>query len=277
MKITLGGVAIVALVGAIVAAHAQAADDDLWNTELAFERAITAKQANATRPMFHADFVGVDADGATFTGGDYFVRRSAETQFFDVEDELQPGAGVIIGTVLVGGRVQRFSRIWLQTPQGWRLVASQASTIADRPTTASPAGTTPSRGDGTYEIQDATPPAAQAAIIEALRGVRRAEDARDASTWAASTDDHFWSISPYGSRDGKAARAGQISRRKVVSPLPIVHDVQVRIYGDVAVMHSIQEPPRPPATRSTRLWVKHGALWQQALNHQTFIKESGRR
>ena len=277
MKLTLSGVTIVALIGAIGAAHAQTTDDDLWAAEQAFERAITTKQANAARPMFHADFVGVDADGTTFTGADYFARRSAETQFFDVDDEAHPGAGVIVGTVLSGGSVQRFSRIWLQTQQGWRLVASQASTIADRATTGSPATTAPSNEDVTDAIKDATTPAAETPIIDALRGLQRAEHARDATAWAASTDDRFWSISPYGSRDAKAARAGQISRQRAVSLVPLVHDVQIRIYGDVAVMRSIQEAPRPPATRSTRLWVRRGTLWQQALNHLTFMTQSARR
>jgi hypothetical protein len=41
---------------------AQTPDQDLWLTERAFERAITMKQHDAARPVFHADFLGVDAD-----------------------------------------------------------------------------------------------------------------------------------------------------------------------------------------------------------------------
>src|SRR5262249_2745027 len=64
----------------------QTSDEDLWVAELAFERAITTKHNDAARLMFHADFLGVDADGSTYTADGYFVRRSAESLFFDVED-----------------------------------------------------------------------------------------------------------------------------------------------------------------------------------------------
>lgn len=156
--------------------------------------------------MFHAHFLGVDADGSTYTADRYIVRRAAESQFFDVEDEPYPGGGVVMGTVLIGSSVQRFSHVWLQTPQGWRLVAAHASPIGAR-ANASP-GTT-------------------------------------------------------------GLSSGQIAHQTAVRPLPTVHDVQIRIYGDLAIMRYVQEPFSPPAVRGTRLWVRHGAVWQQALNHQT--------
>jgi hypothetical protein len=163
-------------VGAISVA-AQTPDEDLWLTERAFERAITTKQHEAARPVFHADFLGVDADGSTYTADAYFARRAAESLFFDVEDEPYPGGGSVVGTVLIGSRVQRFSHLWLQTPQGWRLVAAQASPI-DPPTSASPGTTRVSSGDETDHIGEyAMRSAAETAIIDALRRVQRAEHA----------------------------------------------------------------------------------------------------
>jgi hypothetical protein len=255
-------------VGAI-SVLAQTPDEDLWLKERAFERAITTKQHDAVRPVFHADFLGVDADGSTYTADAYVVRRAAESLFFDVEDEPYPGGGVVMGTVLIGSSVQRFSHVWLQTPQGWRLVAAQASSIGP-PANASPDTSRVSSGDETDHINDqAIRSAVETAIIDALRRVQRAEHASDANGWAALTDDGFWAISPNGSKDRKSARMGQIARQRAATPLPTVHDVQVRIYGDLAIMRYVQEPVRPPAVRGTRLWVRHGAGWQQALNHQT--------
>jgi hypothetical protein len=252
---------------------AQTPDQDLWLTERAFDRAITTKQYDAARPVFHADFLGVDADGSTYGADAYVVRRAAESLFFDVEDEPYPGGGVTMGTVLIGSSVQRFSHVWLQTPQGWRLVAAQASPI-DPPANASPGTTRVSSGDETDHIKDqAIRSAAETEIIDGLRRVQRAEQASDANGWAALTDDGFWAISARGSKDRKSARMGQIARQRAATQLPTVHDVQVRIYGDLAIMRSVQEPVRPPAVRGTRLWVRHGAVWQQALNHQTSLTQ----
>jgi ketosteroid isomerase-like protein len=253
---------------------AQAPDNqDLWRSEKEFERAITTKQYDAARPMFHADFLGVDADGSGYTADAYLARRAGESLFFDIEDEPYPGGGIAIGTVLIGSSVQRFSHVWLQTPQGWRLVAAQASTIGPR-ANASPGATRPSSGDETDHIKDqANRSAAESAIIDALRRVQRAEHAKDVSAWAALTDDHFWAISPFGSRDPKSARMGQIGQLTAGPPLPTVHDVQIHIYGDLAIMSYVQEPFNPPAMRGTRLWVRHGVVWQQALNHQTRITQ----
>jgi Domain of unknown function (DUF4440) len=259
-------------VGAI-SVLAQTPDEDLWLTERAFERAITTKLHDAARPMFHADFLGVDADGSTYTADAYLVRRAAESLFFDVEDEPYPGGGVVMGTVLIGSSVQRFSHVWLQGPQGWRLVAAQASSIGPA-SNGSPDTTRVSSGDEADNIKDpAIRSAAEAAIIDALRRVQRAEHASDANGWAALTDDAFWAIGTNGSKDRKSARMGQIARQNAATPLPTVHDVQVRIYGDLAIMRYVQEPVRPPALRGTRLWVRHGAVWQQALNHATRLTQ----
>lgn len=263
-------------VGAI-SVLAQTPDEDLWLTERAFERAIATKQYDAARSVFYSDFLGVDADGSTYTADTYVVRRAAESLFFDVEDEPYSGGGAVVGTVLIGSSVQRFSHVWLQAPQGWRLVAAQASPI-DPPANASPATTRVSSGDVTDHIIDqAIRLANEAAIIDALRRVQRAEHASDANGWAALTDDTFWAISASGSRDRKSARMGQIARQRAATPLPTVHDVQVRIYGDLAIMRYVQEPVRPPALRGTRLWVRHGAVWQQALNHQTRLTQPASR
>jgi hypothetical protein len=251
----------------------QTPNEDLWLTEMSFERAVTAKQHDAARRMFHTDFVGVDADGSRYTADAYFVCRSAESLFFDVEDESHPGGGVALGTVLIGNGVQRFSHIWLQTAQGWRLAAAQASTILDLQPNAPPAATRPGADEATFIKDQATRPAAEAAIVDALRGVVRAEHAANANAWAALTDDHFWTISVRGSRDRKGVRMAQIGRQREATPLPTFHDLQIRIYGDLAIMRSIQEPVRPPAVRNTRLWVRHRDVWQQALNHGTFIAE----
>ena len=256
-------------VGAI-SVSAQTPDQDLWLTDRAFERAITTKQYELARPMFHDDFLGVDADGSTYTAEAYFVRRAAESLFFDVEDEPYPGGGVAVGTVLIGNSVQRFSHVWLQTPHGWRLVAANASPIGPR--SNAPPTARVSSGPETDDIKDqGTRSAAESAIIDALRRVQRAEHASDANGWAALTDEGFWAISAFGAKDRKPVRAAQIARQgsATSTPLPTVHDVQIRIYGDLAIMRYVQEPVTPPALRGTRLWVKHGAVWQQALNHAT--------
>lgn len=191
---------------------AQTSDQDLWLTDRAFERAITTKQYELARPMFHDDFLGVDADGSTYTAEAYFVRRAAESLFFDVEDEPYPGGGVAVGTVLIGNSVQRFSHVWLQTPHGWRLVAAHASPIGPRPN--APPTARVSGGDETDNIKDrANRSAADTAIIDALRRVQRAEHGSDANGWAALTDDGFWAINAFGAKDRKPVRAAQIARQ----------------------------------------------------------------
>jgi hypothetical protein len=250
----------------------QTPDENLWLTEMSFERAVTTKQHEAARRMFHSEFVGVDGDGSSYTTDAYFVRRSAESLFFDVDDESYPGGGFAVGTVLIGNSVQRFSHIWLQTAQGWRLVAAQGSTILDLQPTAPPAAIPRGADEATFIKDPATRPAAEAAIVDALRGLVRAEHASNASAWAALIDDHFWSISVRGAKDRKDVRMAQIGRQRATR-LPTFHDLQIRIYGDVAIMRNIQEPLSPPAVRNTRLWVRHGDVWQQALNHGTFIAE----
>jgi hypothetical protein len=255
----------------------QTPDEDLWLTEMSFERAVTTKQHDAAQRMFHTDFVGVDADGSTYAADAYFVRRSAESLFFDVDDEFYPGGGIALGTVLIGNSVQRFSHIWLQTARGWRLVAAQASTIRDLQRNAPAAASRAGADEATFLKDRSTRPAAESAIVDTLRKLVLAEHASDANAWGALTDDHFWTISVRGAKDSKGARMGQIGRQRAATLLPTFHVLQIRIYGDLAIMRNLQEPVTPPAVRGTRLWVRHGDVWQQALNHGTFIAASARK
>lgn len=255
---------------------AQTPDDDPWPAEGAFEEAITAKQTDALLSMFHPDFSGIDSDGSTYSANAYMVRRASEAYFFDVDADRHPGGSVAVGYVLAKGGVQRFSHVWLHSPQGWRLVAAQATAMFPR--SATPDG--PSRdsgGDQQTFITAQTPwpsGSPEASILDAYRGLVRAEHGRDVNGWARLTDDHFWAIAPRGQKDGKGARFTQIGRLTTDTPLPIISELQIHVYGDLAIMRGVQEPVRPPTLRFTRVWVRQGGEWRQALNHATFVNSS---
>jgi len=147
-------------------------------------------------------------------------------------------------------------------------MAFSNASIASRP-----APTRPGADEATFIKDQVTQPAAETAVVDALRALVRAEHAPDANAWGALTDEHFWAISPIGSKDAKGVRMAQIGRQRTATPLSTVRDLQVRIYGDLAIMRYVQEPVTPRRARGTRLWVRHGTEWQQALNHQTFMTE----
>jgi hypothetical protein len=180
-----------------------------------------------------------------------------------------PGAAVIVGILQQRGTPQRFSHIWMEGSGEWRLLAAQASALGDEPNAPNGPGHPPGGDQTTFITGLAGLSDAEIAVVDAFRGVQRAEHAPDATAFAALTEDQFWVIGPDGRWAGKELRVTQVGHQTQATPFPTVHDVQVRIYGDLAVMRGIQEPVIPAVWRFTRLWVRRSGVWRQALNHQT--------
>jgi hypothetical protein len=242
---------------------------DAWSAELALEHAMASTQHDATTVVFHRDFLGVDTDGSTYAADTYFAARGGEREFARVEMLSYPGAAVIVGILQQRGTPQRFSHIWMEGSGEWRLLAAQASALGDEPNAPNGPGHPPGGDQTTFITGLAGLSDAEIAVVDAFRGVQRAEHAPDATAFAALTEDQFWVIGPDGRWAGKELRVTQVGHQTQATPFPTVHDVQVRIYGDLAVMRGIQEPVIPAVWRFTRLWVRRSGVWRQALNHQT--------
>ena len=254
---------------------APATDADLAQAEEAFEHAARNRQTETLARLVHQDFFWIDADGTQQTSGG-FLRHIKESADIDVDSNVQTrsygATAIAFGETRDSPYAQRFTRIWVRTSAGWRLFAYQKTSIvpnqnASQPQ-ANPAAST-SRDETNFIVNTTARTSAEREVVDALRGVQRAEHAPDWSGWAALTVDEFQVVNVRGHVDLKANRIKTIRQQAQSTPFPIVRDLRIRMFGNTAVMTAIQEPALASPFKFTRLWVKTNGGWKQVINHQT--------
>jgi len=268
---------LIALLGQI----APATDADLTRAEEAFQHAAHNRLTEILAQMGHPDFFWIDADGAQQTSA-RFLRHVKESADIDIDSNLQSRSygttAIVFGETRNGPYAQRFTRIWVRTNAGWRILAYQKTFITPSPSSSQPQERPPglpSRNETNFIVNTMGGGRVEREVVDALRAINRAEHAPDASAWAALTADEFQLIDVLGHVDQKADRVNAIQQAQS-TPFPIVRDLRVRVFGDTAVMTAIQQPASARPFRFTSLWVKTQSGWKQVINHQTAIQSGTR-
>jgi len=230
--------------------------------------------------MLHPDFFWIDADGAQQSSA-RFLRHLKESADIDIDSNLQTRSydttAIVLGETRNGPYAQRFSRIWVRTNAGWRILAYQKTFVTPGPGSSPPQERplgSPSRNETNFIVNTMGGGRVEREVVDALRAINRAEHAPDGSAWAALTADEFQLINVFGHVDQKADRVKTIQEAHS-TPFPVVRDLRVRVFGDAAVMTAIQEPASAGPFRFTRLWLKTQSGWKQVINHQTAIQSGG--
>jgi ketosteroid isomerase-like protein len=109
------------------------------------------------------------------------------------------------------------------------------------------------------------PPADLQKAIDARAAAQRAGDEQG---WGRYTTDDFMVVNPDGTVLTKADRMAQIKGNKAAGPPTEPTDRKVRVYGDTAIITTIQGAN---PTRFTTVWVKQAGAWKVASVHQTSI------
>ena len=265
-----------AVVGATASQRA-AAQADVSTVEKAFERALTHHDDRAAARWLHEAFLSVD-DGGVLRGREQFAASGfAGGTFSDVEIRAYDAAAVVLGDVHYQSRRDRFTHIWILTQTGWRLAAAQRTTIATA-SSARRSARDHAGIDATNFVRNWTPHSdGEQMIVDAFRSLQKAEHAPDWQIFSALTADAFHVVGLQGQVGRKPQRVAAIRDQAGATPFPLVRDVEVRLFGTAAIMTAVQEPATQPVLRFTRLWVKNGDTWQQAVNHQTPIASARQR
>ena len=114
------------------------------------------------------------------------------------------------------------------------------------------------------------------ADLEALRALNRdyirAVQASDVRRFAEILADDFRCSNPDGALVDRDAFLAQTARPVVITHLA-AHDVEVRLLGDVAIIHArttyTGPDGRPGAGRYTDVWARRGGRWLAVAAHVT--------
>jgi ketosteroid isomerase-like protein len=176
----------------------------------------------------------------------------------------------------------RFVRVWVERPQGWRLLVYQETKKAEK---------TPEKRSGFGSPSDGHPVACEnpcksvpykpegtgeREVVAMWQAVERTVLTNDVEAWIPNFSDDFVFVTPDGGPPlNKADRVAMIAELKRTNTTLIpaeVESMKVWVLGDAAVMRSEHRPHHGKTLHITRVLTKRSGHWQIAFGQQTAIE-----
>lgn len=176
----------------------------------------------------------------------------------------------------------RFVRVWVQRPNGWKLLIYQETTRAEktpekRSGFGSPSGGASMSCDNPCKTVPYKPEgAAEQEVVSMWQAVERTVLTNDVDAWIPNFTDDFLFVTPDGGEPlNKADRIAMINELKRTNTTLIPAEVvsmKVWVFGDTAVMRSEHKPLHGRTLHVTRLFLKRNGHWQIAFGQQTAVE-----
>ena len=176
----------------------------------------------------------------------------------------------------------RFVRVWVERPQGWRLLIYQETTKAEKtPEKRSGFGSPSDGGLVACENPCKTIPykpdnAAEGEVSSMWQKVEQTVLTNDVDAWIPNFTDDFVFVTPDGGPPlSKQDRVEMIKdlKSKNITLIPAeVVNMKVWVLGDAAVMRSEHKSHHGKTLHITRVFTKRSGHWQIAFGEQTVIE-----
>jgi ketosteroid isomerase-like protein len=177
----------------------------------------------------------------------------------------------------------RFVRVWVERPNGWKLLIYQETTKAEkrpekRSGFGSPSGGAPVSCDNPCTTVPYKPEGApEQEVVSMWQAVERTVLTNDVDAWIPNFTDDFLFVTPDGGEPlNKADRIAMIKELKRTNTMLIPAEVvamKVWVFGDTAVMLSEHRPLDGRTLHVTRIFLKRNEHWQIAFGQQTAVEE----
>jgi len=252
----------------------------------AWTDAVAKSDSTAAEKLTDTDFSWTDRTGKT--------RSKSETLASLGSFQSDPDTGVASmdeGKVVLFRGIHRipsqnasvrFVRVWVERPQGWRLLIYQETTKAEKtPEKRSGFGSPSDGGLVACENPCKTIPykpdnAAEGEVSSMWQKVEQTVLTNDVDAWIPNFTDDFVFVTPDGGPPlSKQDRVEMIKdlKSKNITLIPAeVVNMKVWVLGDAAVMRSEHKSHHGKTLHITRVFTKRSGHWQIAFGEQTVIE-----
>lgn len=176
----------------------------------------------------------------------------------------------------------RFARIWVQRPSGWKLLAYQETTKAEktpekRAGFGSPSGGAPVACENPCKTVPYKPAgAAEQEVVDMWQAVERTVLTNNVDAWIPNFTDDFIFVTPDGgeplSKSDRVAMIKELKRTNTILIPAEVVSMKVWVLGNSAVMRSEHKPLHGRVLHVSRIFVKDSGHWQIAFGQQTAVE-----
>lgn len=259
---------------------AVASADHAWSEDIA------NGDQSAAEKLADDEFTWTDRTGKTRTKAEALAGLSAASSESDTDvSSVNEGKVVLFRGIhkVAGNNVSvRFVRVWVQRPEGWKLMVYQETTKAQKTPEKRSGFGAPSDGGRVvcdnpcenipYKPED---PGARE-IARMWQNVEKTVLTNDVDAWIPNFTDDFVFVTPDGGpalNKGDRVRMIKDLKRSNTTLIPAeVVSMKVWIFGDAAVMRSEHKSHRGKALHITRVFTKSSGHWQIAFGQQTAIE-----
>jgi len=225
--------------------------------------------------MLDAGFTWTDAEGKTLAAEE--VLRGVPKDALGDESGVEVSERTYgqVGAVNASRGKVHILRMWIQRPEGWRLLVYHEVKQLEQPST--------SAGSGVKDCENPCKmvpfqPAneAEQAIIASWQALETGVTAHDAEAWAPHIADEFVQISSNSDHViSKAGRMETLNKQKASgvgsAPSPLV-SAKMFDFGDAVIMTCLHQPQSGKPVHVSRLWIKRDGKWIMSISYQTTIQ-----
>ena len=241
---------------------------------------------SAADKLADPEFTWTDRTGKTHSRAEALAGLNAADSEADTDiSSMNEGKVVLFRGIhkLAGQNISvRFVRVWVQRPEGWKLMVYQETTKAEKTPEKRSGFGAPSDGGPVvcdnpcenipYKPED---PGAQE-IARMWQNVEKTVLANDVDAWIPNFTEDFVFVTPDGGPPlNKGDRVTMIkglkSSNTTLIPAEVV-SMKVWVFGDAAVMRSEHKSHRGKTLHITRVFTKSSGHWQIAFGQQTVIE-----
>jgi ketosteroid isomerase-like protein len=261
-------------------------NSEVAKSDHAWSEAVAKGDKLAANKLADAEFTWTDRTGRTQSRAEALAGISAANSEPDTDvSSMREGKVVLFRGIhkVAGGNVSlRFVRVWVQRPEGWKLMVYQETTKAEKTPEKRSGFGAPSDGGPVvcdnpcenlpYKPED---PGARE-ITRMWQNVEKAVLTNDVDAWIPNFTEDFVFVTPDGGPPlNKGDRVTMIKdlKRSNTTLIPAeVVSMKVWVFGDAAVMRSEHKSHRGKTLRITRVFTKSSKHWQIAFGQQTAIE-----
>jgi|SRR5579863_895584 len=269
-----------ALILGVISRSSMAADMDkaVLQADRAFVEAIAKGDSSKLNVLLDKNFAWCDSNGQILSAAE--VARSVPKDSLGDESGVEVSGRIYgrVGAVNIGRGKIHILRLWVQRPDGWRLLVYHEVTQLEQPSTSTGSGVkeceNPCR---TVPFQPANE--SERAIIASWQALETGVTAHDSAAWAPHIADEFIQISSNSDHPiAKSGRMATLDMQKQLgvgsAPSPLV-SAKMFDFGDVVIMICLHQPFSSKPVHVSRLWIKRDGQWVMVISFQTTIQAGG--
>ncbi len=242
------------------------------SADQAFAQAVAHADRVALEKLLDADLTWTDARGRSRSKSQVLQAvphplipnaKDAETTAYDYGD--LGDSQVTLGRAHV-------LRVWVKRPDGWKLIVYQEVMSRDTPPAFTP-GAGKECQNPCKSIPFSPKTETERDVALAYSKLEAAAHARNSAAFGPMVADEFVALSSNSDKlQTRRSRMQEFDRSKDggLAPTPLV-SARMFSFGPAVLMVSEHKPDRGDPLHVTRVWIKRGGNWMEALSYQTAV------